>query len=109
MKYDLSDITRINSQSSSKGEGSSSSSHSNRNSRTLSETEVKQGVDYHPPTLSVDQGIHVHVFHCGIFIIIFLFSDVKPGKMSTVEIFRGNQSLGISIVGGVDSYQVSID
>lgn len=39
MKYDLSGILRIDSQSSGKGDGSSSGSHSNRNSRILNETE----------------------------------------------------------------------
>ena len=54
MNFDVSDINRVNSQSS-KGDGSSIGSHSNRNSRILSENEMRQGME-HFTSSALDQG-----------------------------------------------------
>ena len=69
---------------------------------------MKQGVE-HFTSPAIDQGTSCHGNSChgnGCHGNVCFYVEIRPGKLSTIEIFRGNQALGISIVGGVNSYQV---
>ena len=68
----------------------------------MTETEMKQGLDYF--TSTADQGIiYMYMYICETILI-----DITAGRPCDIDIYRGNEPLGIAISGGIGSYQVSI-
>ena len=68
-------------------------SHTNSSSHTLTEAEMKEGVDYYT-TMTSERGTSSLI----ILYIHIIIRCIVIGKPTNIEIFRGNQPLGITFV-----------
>ena len=99
MNYDLKDISKVTKKENKQQQQQQHGSHANSSSHTLTEAEMKEGVDYYT-TMTTERGTSSLII---LYSYNYYYIDVVIGKPTNIEIFRGNQPLGITLCGG---YQV---